>query len=189
MIWAVSKCCTISSNINQPRLILAVREVPNGHEAEYTGMSLVFGSLSPTRSLQRIVAATKRLNQLTISFRARSFSMKTRRSLIGSLIRPMVDYGSHLLTEDPEVEENIDNLLSKCASWCSRTVGQKLAKRAKGALQIDLFKAKNWKMLKQLKGRLRHDLVQSSTEIETIWAFEILKIFEKSLDLFWNKMR
>lgn len=36
-----------------------------------------------------------------------------------SLIRPIVDHGVHVPTDDQELETAVERLLSGCTSWCT----------------------------------------------------------------------
>lgn len=94
MVWAVSKCTTISPNPNVTRLYLSEGRLDNSTHAIYLGMSLTPNGISTENSVLRIKAAKQRLDQLCRSFRARKLDiLKKNNNLVASLITTMAEIG------------------------------------------------------------------------------------------------
>lgn len=148
-------------------------EVGTKEEAEYLGISLVYGNIDIRRFLQRIKSARKRLQQIVRSFRTKRVTMKIGHYLVLALIQPMISYGTHLLQEDEELEIETTKLIPQSIKRCCRTASQKLRKRAQAALRIDDYKVTKWKQTKNLIARLRESTLEAEEGRERQWALEL----------------
>lgn len=183
MEWSIEKCCTISENGTTIPMYLANQMVQCSDEAEYLGVSLRFGTIGVGRSLARVKAAKTRLSVLMRSFRSRSISMKTKRDIVASLVRPMMEYAIHMVDFTPELEQESEGLLDACAKWCARVGSKKLTVRSRAALNWEHIRVRRWRLALSLRERLEQAVTLSrDNPVDLEWALHLLRIHKNRAD-------
>lgn len=153
MVWSVTKCSVIGEDGEQVYQ-MGNEVVKKENKAVYLGMSINEKGLNAVLTMLRVKDARKRLRRFIRSFKTSGLSTRSKATLVRTFIRPMYEYGTHLIELSPGQLTRIDAVIDTAVGWCTGATKPKLVKRARAGLAFQSALVRRWRAAVNLRKRL-----------------------------------